>query len=48
MLLTEKHGDVDEEEDEVGEVAFAGEDAFWVGHVFHLSFLLDCLADLSF
>jgi hypothetical protein len=33
MLLTEKHRDVDEEEDEVGQVAFAGEDAFRGGHL---------------
>jgi hypothetical protein len=30
---------VDEEEDEVGEVAFAGKDAFWVGHSVLFSFL---------
>jgi hypothetical protein len=29
---------VDEEEDEVGEVAFAGEDAFWGRHFFRISF----------
>lgn len=34
MILTEKHGNVDEEENEVGEVALAGEDACWSGHVF--------------
>lgn len=40
-FLTEEHGDVDEEEDEVGKVAFAGEDAScWVGHGFFFSFCL--------
>ena len=34
MILTEKHGNVDEEENEVGEVALAGEDACWSGHAF--------------
>ena len=34
MILTEKHGNVDEEENEVGEVALAGEDPCWSGHAF--------------
>ena len=34
MILTEKHGNVDEEENEVGEVALAGEDACWSGRAF--------------
>ena len=40
---------MDEEEDEVGQVAFAGEDAFWGGHDVHFFFLLllGCLVDLS-
>jgi hypothetical protein len=49
-ILTEKHRDVDEEEDEIGEVALAGEDAFWVGHAYYcFSFwrvCLDCRFDL--
>ena len=42
-ILTEKHRDVDEEEDEIGEVALAVEYAFWVGHAYYYYFLLACL-----
>ena len=47
-ILTKKHRDVDEEEDEIGEVALAGEDAFRVGHACYYFFLLACLFGLSF